>query len=62
LNGSKRKIEYDGGNTVKGRRAERERERESERERARDRRGLRGKSAEAAMFPWQKRLVYHGRY
>jgi len=35
LNGSKRKIEYDGGNTVKGRRAERERERESERERER---------------------------
>ena len=30
MNGSKRKIEYDGGNTVKGRRAKRERERERE--------------------------------
>lgn len=31
LNGSKRKIEYDGGNTVKGRKAKRKRERERER-------------------------------
>lgn len=54
-------MEYDGGNTVKGQK-NREEESGGERESAWGRRGLRGKSAEAAMFPRQKRLVYHGRY
>lgn len=49
LNGSKRKMEYDGGNAAKGQKGQ-ERVREGRRERvrkrgARGRRGLRGKSA-----------------
>lgn len=61
LNGSKRKIEYGGGNAVKGQKEGREggREKKRKRKKVRGRCGLRGKSAEAAMFPRQKRLVYY---